>query len=226
MNLKDKVKELSKTTPFSEGYIASSLESRARKGLPLNLDLQFFGGSDDDQEDPPGDSGKGDKDEKTPEEIEFDKKVEAEADRKLESAKRKWEKDQETKTQQLIKDALKEKERLSKLSEKEREEEQLTQREKEIAEREAEIERKILRSEAVDDLQEKGLPSEFADFLLGEDAEKTLENINNFKKSFDEAVNTAVKEKLRQDTPPAGGGIGTGKEPSVAQLAEESRLIK
>ncbi len=222
MNLVDKVKELAKTTPFTENSIAFSVLSKAERGLPLNL--QYFGGDGDgvQDNDPPSD-GKddnpdGNKDERTPEQIEFDKKVEAESDRKLNSALEKKQKEWEAQQKKAIADALAEKERLSKLSEKEREEEQLTQREKKIAEREAEIARKELRSDAIADLTDKSLPSSFADFLLGEDAEKTLENINNFKTAFDEAVNAKVKEKLRQDTPPAGGGgLGKGTN-SIADL--------
>lgn len=192
------------------------------KLLPLNL--QFF--AEDPPSDPPADPP-----EDPPKNIEMtkeelEKQIEAESDRKLNSALEKKQKEWESETDKRIKKALEEKERLSKLSEKEREEEQLTQREKDIAARESEIERKVLRSEAVDDLQKKELPADFAGFLLGENAEQTLENINNFKKTFDEAVNTAVKEKLRQDTPPASGGISKNKATSVAQLAEDSRLIK
>lgn len=224
MNLNNKVEELARTTPFSKADIASSMLSRAEKGLPF--DLQYF--AEDPQQDPPGDSGKGDGgEEKTPEQIELEKKIEAESDRKLASAKKKWEKEQETKIQEAIKTALEEKERLSKLSEKERKEEELTTREKEIADRLAEIERKELRADAIADLSDKGLPSDFADILLGKDAETTLENINKFKKAFDEAVNEAVKVKLRQDPPPAGGGgMGSSKGTSVKDIAAESRLIK
>src|SRR5699024_6957517 len=152
-------------------------------------------------------------------EAEYEKKVEAEADRKLESALKKkrseWQKEMDKK----IQDAIEEKERLSKLSEKERKEEQLSKREKELADRLAELERKELRADAVGDLREKGLPVEFADTLLGENAEKTLENINAFKKAFDEAVNDAVKGKLRQDTPSAGASKGSdNKIQSIAEM--------
>lgn len=191
--------------------------------LPLNL--QFF--AEDPPSDPPADPPSGGGEEKTPEEIALEKKIEAESDRKLASAKVKWEKEQEAKTQQLIKDALAEKERLSKLSEKERKDEELSKREKDIADRLAEIERKELKADAIADLSEKGLPTDFADFLLAEDATKTLENINAFKTAFDTAVNEAVKEKLRQETPKAGGGGFNNKTaPSVAELAQKHRLIK
>ncbi len=233
MNLNNKVEELARTTPFSKADIASSMLSRAEKGLPF--DLQFFAdGGGDGGQGGEGDNPSGDKggDETPPEKFELtqkelDKKIESEADRKLNSALQKKQQEWDSQLQEKINEALKEKERLSKLSEKERKEEEMTQKEKELARREAEIERKLLRSEAVDDLQAKGLPSDFADILLGKDAESTLENINKFKKSFDEAVNEAVKAKLRQDPPPAGGGgMGSSKGTSVKDIAAESRLIK
>ena len=152
--------------------------------------------------------------------------VDREVSKAVQSALDKREAKHKEEMQKAIEDAIAEKERLSKLSEKERQEEQLTQREKEIAEREAEIARKELKADAITDLNEKSLPSEFADILLGDDAETTLENINTFKTAFDSAVNAAVKEKLRQDTPKTGGASFGGTTPSVAELAQESRIIK
>lgn len=195
----------------------------------LKMNLQHFaeGGEGDGEGTGTGESGEGAGEEVKLTAEELQKKIESESDRKLAKALEKKQQEWEAKQQEAIQKALEEKERLSKLSEKERKEEEMTKREKEIAQKEAEIARKLLRSEAVDDLQEKSLPSEFAEFLLGEDAETTLENINNFKTAFDEAVNAAVKEKLRQDTPPAGtGAFRSGKAPSVEDLAKESRLIK
>ncbi len=202
------------------------LESK-RISKPLKLKIQNFSEKPPEgEETPPTGEGKPEGEEtppadKTFTQSELDSHVSKAVNTALENRDVKHKKEM----QQAIDDAIAEKERLSKLSEKERKEEQMTQREKEIAEREAEIERKVLRSEAVDDLQKKQLPSEFADFLLGEDAEKTLDNINTFKKTFDEAVNASVKEKLRQDTPPAGSGKVSNKQPSVADLAKENRII-
>ncbi len=126
--------------------------------------------------------------------------------------------------QQAVNDALAEKERLSKLSEKERKDEELSKREKDLEKRLADIERKELLADAVSDLNKKELPAEFAEVLLGEDAESTLKNINTFKESFDKAVNDAVKEKLRQDTPPAGGGGVNLNSPNFGkQLAQMNK---
>ncbi|WP_179134577.1 DUF4355 domain-containing protein [Oceanobacillus timonensis] len=196
----------------------------------LKLNLQFFA---DNPEDDPENKTDDPEDKDNPEDKSGNKDTftKSEVDSQVSKAVETFKQNQEVKQQEAIdkavKDALEEQKRLSKLSQKEREEEQLTQREKDIQEREAKIKRSELRSEAVDDLQKKELPSDFADFLLGEDAEKTLENINKFKKAFDDAVNGAVKEKLRQDTPPAGNsGTSSNKIPSVAKIAQENRLIK
>lgn len=102
---------------------------------------------------------------------------------------------------QAIDEAIAEKERLSKLSEKEKKEEQLTQREKDIAKRLANIERKELKHDAITDLTNKGLPIQFADFLLADNAENTLSNINEFKNAFDEAIEVAVKDRLKGEAP-------------------------
>ena len=205
-----------------ENTLKKMEEVKKHKFLPF--DLQFFAeGGEGDPEG--GQGGEPEKVELTADELQ--KKIEAESDRKLAKALEKKQKEWESKQQEAIQKALEEKERLSKLSEKERKEEELSQREKDLQKRLADIERKELKADAIADLSDKGLPANFADFLLAEDAEKTLENINNFKTAFDEAVNAAVKEKLRQDTPPAGGGsLKNSKTPSVAELAKESRLIK
>lgn len=231
MNLVDKAKQLAIETPFTEGEIVSSLVNRAQQGL--TLDLQHFadpvnpednpnqedkGGGQNPDEDPANKQG-----EDTFTKSDVDREVSKAVDKAL---KKREEKHQEE-LSKAIDDAIAERERLSKLSEKERQEEELTQREQDILKREAEIKRAQLRSDAVADLQEKKLPSDFADFLLGDDAESTLENINTFKKAFDDAVNEQVKVALRQDTPPSGNGGGTsGKVPSVAKMAQEHRLIK
>nr|WP_241198966.1 DUF4355 domain-containing protein [Cytobacillus horneckiae] len=199
--------------------------------LPLKLDLQLF--SDDT---PPGGEGGqgGGEDNPPPKKIELTeaellKKIESESDRKLSSALEKKQQEWESQTEQKIQAALAEKERLSQLSEKERKDEELNNREKEIENRLAELERKELKADAVTDLTKKGLPSSFADFVLGENAETTLANINAIKTAFDEAVNAAVKERLRQDTPPGGSAESTTKNPFSKEhfnLTEQGRLLK
>lgn len=192
----------------------------------LKLNLQHFAENEDTSTEET-DTTENTNDENEQKETTFSQ---ADVDREISKAVNKALENRDAKHQQeldnAIKNALEEEKRLSKLSEKEREAEELTQKEKELAEREAEINRRILHSDAVDALQERGLPSDFADFLVKEDGETTLENINTFKKAFDEAINAGVKEQLRQDTPKAGSAPSKGNVPSVADLAQEHRLIK
>ena len=227
--LMDKVKKSANLTPFTKGQIASSLTLRAQQGLPL--DLQFFaeveegaGQGDGREGGQQGESGNGEggNSDKTGNENTFTQsEVDSQVSKAIESFKKNQEPKQQEAINQAVKDALAEQQRLSKLSEKERQQEELTQREKELLEREEKIKRSELRSDAVADLQEKKLPSDFADILLGEDAESTLANIKTFKEAFDSAVNDAVKEKLRQDTPPAGSAGGSSNKDNLGkQLAQ------
>lgn len=174
------------------------------KKFPLKLDLQFFAEPGE-----PGDPGNPPNPEPTPEptkkieltEEELLKRIESETDKKLDkalkTARAKWEEEFKAKLEEEKKEA----ERLAKLSEKERKEEELKKREEELNKRLQELERKELKTEAIADLTKKGLPGEFADFVLAESAEKTLENINTFKKAFDEAVAEKVKEALAGKPP-------------------------
>jgi DNA repair exonuclease SbcCD ATPase subunit len=186
----------------------------------LKLDLQMFADDPEPTPDPEPQPEPEDKLELTAEELQ--KKIEAESDRKLAKAQKKW----EATLEERIKEAQKETERLAKLSEKERKEEEISKREKDLENRLLDLQRKELKADAIAVLSEKSLPANFADFLLAEDAEKTLANINEFKTVFDNAVNEAVKGKLRQETPKAGGPSLANKNVSLKDLAAESRIIK
>lgn len=199
----------------------------------LKLDIQFFADGDGaaGEGDSGGVGGEGDGKETdpvtlTPEELA--KKIEAESDRKLASALAKKQAEWDAALVKKLEDAKAESERLAKLSEKERELEKLTQREKAADKREAELAKKELLADAIADLNEKKLPSSFAEVLLAENAEKTLENINAFKTAFDAAVADKVKEALRQDTPVAGGQSASIKHKgkSIGEMARAARIIK
>lgn len=199
--------------------------------FPFGLNLQFFSDSEDNTGTDPGENKEQDTKpqviELTPEELQ--RKIDSETDKRiakaLETHRKKWEKE----FQQKLEEEKREAERLAKLSERERKEEELKKREQELEQRLKELERKELRADTIADLKEKGLSPEFADFLLAENAEKTLENINAFKEAFDKAVNEAVKAKLRQETPPAGGGAITDKNPFSKEgfnLTKQGQLIR
>lgn len=135
---------------------------------------------------------------------ELDKKIESESDRKTASALEKQKKQLRAELEKEVKEREAEAARLAKLSQKEREEAEFKKRQDALDKREQELAQKELKAQAVSELHEKQLPSSFADFLLAEDGEKTFENIGNFKKAFDEAVEGAVTERLKGDAPKTG----------------------
>ena len=64
--------------------------------------------------------------------------------------------------------------------------------------------------------------------LIADDAESTKESVESFVTLFRGAVDAAVKEKLKSDTPKTGGASGMTKEQilAVANRTERQRLIK
>ena len=174
--------------------------------LPYKLNLQFFaepGEGDNPGADKnpsgEGEEGKPEVLELTPEELQ--RKIDSEADRRLDKVLKKKQQEWESELQQRIDEAIKEQQRLSKLSEKERKEEEIRKREEELEKRLKELERKELKADAIGVLNEKELPTSFVDFLLADDAESTLANINAFKEAFDNAVAEKVKEALAGKPP-------------------------
>lgn len=189
------------------------------KGIELlKLDLQHFG-ADEDVQVTVEETPKNDKIEVTAEELA--KQIESESDRKLQSALDKKQKEWAEETENKIKTAIKEQQRLSQLSDEEAFSEKLKQREQDLETKEKELKQLEMLSEARADLKSKGLPETFAELLVDKDAQSTLEKIKEFKTNFDDAVNEAVKEKVRQVTPPSNGKGGASK--TVADSFAEAR---
>jgi hypothetical protein len=200
---------------------------------PLRLDLQYFadgGEGGEGQGSGAGEgSGQGEGSEKlelTAEELQ--KKVEAESDRKLASALEKKQKEWETQLEKKIADAKKDAEQYAKMTQKEREDAEFKKRLEALDKQERELNTKQLRSEVESDLKTEGLPAAFADSLIKlEDNEKIKEAVASIKKEFDDAVNNAVKEKLRQDPPETGGSkVNNNSFSSKAEMARKNRIIK
>lgn len=172
----------------------------------LKLDLQFFA-----DETPPGDDTPP-ADDKTPPEdvtlsqVELDKKIEAEADRKLAKALEKKQVEWDAKLEEKLNEAKKDAAAYAKMSEKEKEDAEYQKRVEKLEAREREINNRELLSEIESDLKDNELPVSFASsLLLIGDNEKIKEAVTGIKEDFDEAVAQKVKESLRQDTPGVGG---------------------
>lgn len=120
-------------------------------------------------------------------------------------------------------------ERLSKLSEKERAEEQAKLDKQEIEELKAKLAMKDLEDDTIKELKEQELDSDFLEFVIAEDAEKTLEKIKRFKPLFDRAVNQAVDERVRGKSPQGTNNLRTKKDvlssEDIIEYAQKQRII-
>ena len=156
---------------------------------------------------------------------ELDAKVQAEADRRvsqaLETAKAKWQKEQE----ELIAKEKDEAAKLAKMTEAERAKAQIEKDRKALEEERAEFQRSRLELETVKQLADKDLPTDFAVFLMGSDAEETAENLKTFKEAFDKAVEEAVKVRLSGRGPKANQTEVAKKSFNMAEYADKTRII-
>lgn len=166
------------------------------------------------------------KEEATPEvktytEEELDKLVQAEADRRvtkgLETARTKWEEEHKKKVE-------KEKE-LAQLSAEERLKKELAEKEKSLADQEKSLNVERLKFQAGQELLKKNLPTEFLDFVIAETSEKTFENLNILERSWAEAIDKAIKERLKGRTPEMVQGKGKSQLESLQEsLAKATKL--
>lgn len=198
--------------------------------LIRNIDLQRFAdegegvGQDDGQENNQGQEGQDEA--KTYSQEELDKAI-SEATKGYVSQ----EKVEEIIAKTIAKERKKaeEAERLSKLSEKERAEEQAKLDKQEIEELKAKLAKKDLEDDTIKELKEQELDSDFLEFVIAEDAEKTLEKIKRFKPLFDRAVNQAVDERVRGKSPQGTNNLRTKKDvlsaENISEYAQKSRII-
>lgn len=156
--------------------------------------------------------------EKTYTESEVQALLQKEADRRVSSALKKQQKVFETK--------MAEADRLRDMDENQRKEYEYNQKLQELEEREKEFTITQNKLEATKVLASRGLPVEFVDYVVAEDAETMLENINTFDRLFKSAVSDAVSKKISTPSPKSSSTTQTGmtredfKKLSVAQQAE------
>ena len=124
---------------------------------------------------------------------EVDALLQAETDRRISSAQKKWEK----KSQEKVREA----EKLAKLSEQERFQYELEQREKKIAEKEKQMALMENKAEASKALNERGISIALADFVVAEDADTMMENIKLLEEEFKKSVKAEVEKRLAGSSP-------------------------
>lgn len=162
---------------------------------------------------------------------ELDKKLTSTGDKRVEdalkTAQEKWEKEHQEKVKKEREEAT----RLAKLSEEEKNKEELSKKEREIAERELQLQRSELKFEAVKILADKKLPIDFADMLISAEADSTKKNIDAFDTAFKKAVEDAVNDRLKSNSPSSGSGNSGDKvnnpwKKETFNLTEQGRIMK
>lgn len=92
-------------------------------------------------------------------------------------------------------------ERLAKMSASEREIELLKKDREKFELEKQQFARERMLMETNKQMIQRNLPTDFAEYLLSDSAEKTLDNINQFQKTWDMAINNAVNAKLAGTSP-------------------------
>mgnify|MGYP003091022068 CR=1 FL=1 len=126
----------------------------------------------------------------------------AEFDRRVQKAVNTAVTKAQQKLQALADENLSEAEKLAKMTKEEKAQYLQQKKEKELINREAEITRKELMAEAKNTLVEKKLPAGLADVLNYADADSCSKSISAVEKAFQEAVETAVQDRLKGGKPP------------------------
>lgn len=144
--------------------------------------------------------------------------LQKEADRRVSSALKKQQKEFENR--------MAEAEKLKSMDESQRKEYEYEQKLRELETREKEFAIAQNKLEATKVLANRELPIEFVDYIIAEDAETMLENINSFEKAFKAAVADAVAKKIASPAPKSGQVKQTGmtredfKKLSISQQSE------
>ena len=152
---------------------------------------------------------------------EVDALIQSEVDRRITSAMKKAEKKKEA--------AVKEAERLAKMSEQERYEESLKQKEKELEEKAERLALMENRAEASKALADRGISIDLVDLVVASDAEQTMDNIKKLESSFKQSVNAEVTKVLGGDKAPARSSETkemTREEFGKLSILQQSELLR
>lgn len=151
----------------------------------------------------------------------------AEFDRRLREAVSTAVAEEQKKWQIITDDKVSEAEKLAKMTREEKDRYMRKKQEKNLAEREANITRRELMAEAKNTLAEKNLPVSLAEMLNYKDADSCNKSIATVEKAFQEAVQSAVEERLKGGKPPKKAPEGqeiTKEQYSKMGYAERLKL--
>lgn len=96
-------------------------------------------------------------------------------------------------------------ERLAKMSEAERQQELFNKEQEKFEKERQEFKRQQMELQVTKELNTKGLPVEFASYLIAGDAESCMNNIKTFEEKWTNALEEAVKERIKGGYEPPTG---------------------
>lgn len=128
----------------------------------------------------------------------------------------------ERERQKIIQDAMQDEVlRVSKMTQAEKDAYFKQKAEKEAADKEAKLTERELRLDARSALQEKNLPESFIELLCYSDKDACLKSIDVLDAAFRSAVQAAVDEKLKGNTPPKDAKT-EGAQPSATAAYDKA----
>lgn len=160
----------------------------------------------------------GDTTPKTYTEAEVQEMLQRETDRRVSSALKKQ--------QQSFENKMAEADKLRGMDEAQRKDYEYEKKVQELEQREKEFNLAQNKLEASKVLANRGLPVEFVDYIVADDADTMMENITTFEKAFKSAVADEVARRIATPTPKGSTATQTGltkdqfKKMNIAQQAE------
>lgn len=133
----------------------------------------------------------------------------AEVEKRVKEAKSLWDKDNEVKIKSERDDAAK----MATMSADERARAEMEKRQKAFDEERNQYLTEKMEFEAAKELSKQNLPLSFAKLLSGGDIDATLSNIETFKEEFLKAVEAALSERLKGNTPKTGTSVREETDP-------------
>lgn len=150
---------------------------------------------------------------------ELDALIQKESDRRVSQALKTAQKKNEAR--------VREAEKLAKMNEQQRYEYELTQREQAIADKEKQLALAENKAEASSILAEKGISPKLVDFVVAEDAEVMMNNIQTLEAEFKASVKAEVEKRLQTNTPKKNLPVEMTKEAfAKLSIVERTQLLR
>lgn len=149
-----------------------------------------------------------------------DKNNQAEFDRRMQKGIKTALDNERSRLEAIADERISEAEKLSKMTELEKQAYQQKKEAERIAQRERDITKRELMAEAKNTLTEKSLPLSLADILDYSDAEKCSASLATVEEAFKKAVEAGVEEKLKGGKPPKDAPSVDGEEELEKQILQ------